>query len=102
METQKQLEKDIVWDDVLKLIEQRGFVIGDFEDKFPSNKKAAAKKSSSSESIKYQDPNNPTHTWIGKGVIPPWVKEQMNTKKLDPDKKGDRKKFRDTLKVIKG
>jgi DNA-binding protein H-NS len=46
-------------------------------DVYETDKKLVRK--GSKVAIKYRDPNNPENTWTGRGVMPRWLRDQLNT-----------------------
>jgi len=64
--------------EVIAQIRELADSIGVIVDIHENSDKAASKKVSAKVAIKYQNPDDPSKTWTGRGMKPKWLVELMN------------------------
>ena len=75
---EKRLEEETL---LRQLIQERSGKLGiSLESLFTPQKEARAPAR-----IKYRNPENPADTWTGKGKMPSWLKDAMNTSGREKD-----------------
>lgn len=87
----RQQTKRAVIQEVKELIQSRGHEVADILGMITIKKKADKQPRSYAH---YVDPENPENEYV-RGVLPGWMKAQMQEQGLNPKNKADRKLFKD-------